>query len=353
MNKLFPLLPLILIACSQSESPVEPSVIEPVTLMTFNVENLFDNLDDPGKDDKAYLPIAAKQGDAHIAECNEIEVTSWRNDCLRLDWSDAVIEHKLSVIAATIRQVNGGRGADIIAFQEVENVAILDRLSFEYLADSNYGPAILAEGNDARGIDVAFLSRLPLRESPTLHPMLIEGFSDRVGDTRGILQASFMLPDGSTLTGFAVHFPAPYHPTEMRVAAYEQLTVLRNRLPDDHHVFAAGDFNTTSTEDSREGLLDRFVRPLWTVAHEQCDGCSGTHYYSRDDTWSFLDMILFSPARGGKTTWNIRANSVQIANRTEAQVAAPGIPLRYNAAMQSGVSDHWPLVLDIELIEKQ
>ncbi len=39
-----------------------------VTIMTFNVENLFDNADDPGKDDKAYLPIEAKQSAEHIAE---------------------------------------------------------------------------------------------------------------------------------------------------------------------------------------------------------------------------------------------------------------------------------------------
>jgi hypothetical protein len=81
--------------------------------------------------------------------------------------------------------------------------------------------------------------------------------------------------------------------------------------------------------------------------------CPGTHYYGRDDAWSFLDMILFSEARGKKATWQIRADSVRIANRTEAQVTPPGIPLRYNAASQAGVSDHWPLVLSIEPVQKQ
>ncbi len=42
-------------------------------------------------------------------------------------------------------------------------------------------------------------------------------------DTRGILQADFVLPDGQILTGFAVHFPAPYHPFELRVDAYRFL----------------------------------------------------------------------------------------------------------------------------------
>jgi endonuclease/exonuclease/phosphatase family metal-dependent hydrolase len=321
--------------------------------MTFNVENLFDNIDDPNKDDKAYLPIEAKQSDAHIADCNEIEVNRWRDECLNLDWSDAVLDHKLSVLASTIKQVNDGAGADIIAFQEVENAAILNRLRDEYLADSGYGAAILIEGADTRGIDVAFLSKLPLIGPAILQPLTFEDFPQRERDTRGILQVTFELPDGSLLTGFSVHFPAPYHPTEMREAAYRHLTNLKDALPDSHHVFAAGDFNTTSSEDRRKDMLGRFVRPFWTVAHDSCDGCPGTHYYGRDDTWSFLDMILFSEPRRKKATWRIRADSVRIANRTGAQVTPPGIPLRYNAASQAGVSDHWPLVVSIEPVQKQ
>ena len=38
---------------------------------------------------------------------------------------------------------------------------------------------------------------------------------------------AFELPDGSVLTGFSVHFPAPFHPTEMREVAYRRLNELR------------------------------------------------------------------------------------------------------------------------------
>lgn len=325
------------------------------TIMSLNVQNLFDNRDDPGKDDKAYLPLAAKQNDAHIAACNEIPVASWRNECLYLDWSDAAVAFKLGVIAETIRQVNNGAGADVIAIQEVENIGILERLRTEYLDDLGYQPAVLIEGDDARGIDVAFLSKFPLAAEPVLHPFDVPEYPERAGDTRGVLQADFALPDGSTLTGFSVHFPAPYHPTEMRVAAYEHLNRLRDALPGDHLVFAAGDFNTTSTEDEREGLLDRLVRPDWVVAHDLGCGedCRGTYYYAPDDNWSFLDMILFSPARGEKTTSRIRADSVAIANAAPAQVTADGTPQRHDSASRSGVSDHWPIIATIEFSQKQ
>ncbi len=343
---------LLLGACATA--PVPDSARVEVTVMTFNVENLFDNSDDAGKDDKTYLPRAVKRDPDHIAECNEIEVKRWRDDCLKLDWSEAALEYKLNVIAKTIQQVNGGLGPDIIALQEVENLGVLERLRTEYLARSSYGPAILIEGADARGIDVAFLSRVPLLGSPVLHPLELPGFPDRAADTRGVLQADFALSDGSILTGFAVHFPAPFHPTGMRVAAYDQLTRLLEALPDDHHAFAAGDFNTTRDEDREMRMLDTYARPHWTLAHDVgCRACKGTHYYARGDSWSFLDMILFREARGGKTTAKIRADSVRIANRYRAQVAPAGTPERFNWAQRKGVSDHWPMIATIEFAQKQ
>lgn len=332
----------------------EPAKTQSVTVMTFNAQNLFDNVDDPGKDDKAYLPLQAKQNEQHTAACNEIEVDSWRDECLNLDWSDAAVEHKLGVLAATIRQVNEGAGADIIVFQEVENAAILNRLREGHLAELGYQQAILIEGTDTRGIDVAFLSRYPLAEEAVLHPLLVPEFPERAGDTRGVLQATFALPNGARLTGFAVHFPAPFHPTEMRIAAYEHLNGLLQALPIDQHAFAAGDFNTTSAEDQREGLLDAFARPNWVLAHDVgCDNCKGSYFYGRDDTWSFLDMILFAPARGVKTTVALRADSVAIANRNPAQVSDSGTPERYRSESGTGVSDHWPLLATLEFAEKQ
>lgn len=346
----------VLTACSAGK-PVEPSdETATVTIMTFNVQNLFDNVDDPGTDDKAYLPIAAKENDEHIAACSEIDVDSWRNECLSLDWSDEILDTKFRAVASAIRQIDGG--PDVIAFQEVEKAAVLDRLANEYLTEFGYSAAILVEGQDARGIDVGFLSRLPLVEAPVLHPLTFEQFPERQADTRGVLEATFELPDGSLITGFAVHFPAPFHPTAMRIAAYRQLAKLRDALPDNHHAFAAGDFNTTSTEVEKTGLLERLARPHWTVAHETalasgCVRCRGTYYYARDDNWSFLDMILWSPARGENATWQIRAESAWVVNRLDAQITANDTPARFDAAAKTGVSDHWPLAVMIEPTEKQ
>lgn len=345
----------LLLACSPA--PPEPEAMQTeshiVTIMTFNVENLFDNQDDPGKVDSTYFSLSDKQTDEHKEACAGIQVKRWRDQCLYWDWSDDVIEQKLEVIAKAILQVNDGRGADIIALQEIENIGIIERLRTEYLADAGYLPAVLIEGHDLRGVDVAFLTRLELASEPVLHKPDFSAFEERrVLDTRGVLQADFVLPDGSILTGYSLHFPAPFHPTEMRDAAYDHLNQLRSELPADRYSFAAGDFNTTSIEDREKKMLDKHVRPKWIVAHELgCDNCKGTQYYAPDDSWSFIDMILWSPREnsGAQTTWGIRSDSVYVANRTPDQVLEDGTPARFQLPAGTGVSDHWPLVLSIEL----
>ena len=334
------LLALINMGCSSGDR---------ITIMAFNVENLFDNVDDPAKVDREYLPIESKQNEAHRAGCMQVEVETWRNQCLNIDWSDQMLESKLSAVAAAILQVGGGRGPDIVALQEVENVAILERLRVEYLAAAEYLPAVLVEGDDTRGIDVAFLTRLPLAAAPVLHAVeYADEFADRRGDTRGILQADFVLPDATVMTGFSVHFPAPFHPTAMRVTTYARLRELLAALPDDRHAFAAGDFNTTSREDESLGLLDRVVRPEWEVSNDLCNDCSGTSYYAGDNTWSFLDMVLWRRCCGENTTWMLRNSPVWIANSLPQQVREDGTPRRFDLQTGLGVSDHWPVVLAIE-----
>ncbi|RPG23603.1 MAG: endonuclease/exonuclease/phosphatase family protein [Gammaproteobacteria bacterium TMED50] len=319
-----------------------PALGESLTVMTFNVENLFDNTHDRGKNDETYLPVQQKQSKSHIDKCNKINVKRWRDQCLYWDWNDAVVDRKLTVIGDAIRQVGDDQGPDIIVFQEVENKRILERLRTEQLKGLGYQPSVLLEGKDIRGIDVAVLSKFPVTD-PKLHEIRFPASQRaRIGDTRPILEATFNLPDGSLLTGFAVHFPAPFHPTEMRESAYTTLNTLLKRLPADRAVFAAGDFNTTREEDNDKHMLDRWVRDDWEVAHDLCEGCQGTSYYPPRDDWSFLDMVIWRPATG----WRMTAS--YLANETPAQVTPAGTPKRFELPEATGLSDHWPLVMVIE-----
>jgi len=352
-------LAVALAACggsSQEADSADPNDYEAqeITIMSFNVENLFDSLDDAGKNDSTYRPRATKSDPAHIAECERIEVERWQNDCLYLDWSDEAVDFKLEQLARTILDVNDGFGPDVIALQEVENLAILHRLRDEYLSAAGYVEAILIEGRDIRGIDVAFLSRLPLLGEPVLHPLDMSDFPERADDTRGVLEATFELPDGAPLTGFSVHFPAPFHPIEMRWLAYEHLNDIRSRVPASHHVFAAGDFNTPLREVEGTSILDDMARPHWTIAHEvDCEGCPGTNYFARADSWSFLDMIFYAPSASAAAEWRIKPGGVFIADGYEDQLNANGTPRRFDLEARRGVSDHLPLVMTLETVRPE
>ena len=60
---------LVLICLDQISlgfSEEKPTVI---SLMTYNVENLFDTKDDIGKDDKAFIPASMKRNVYHLGAC--------------------------------------------------------------------------------------------------------------------------------------------------------------------------------------------------------------------------------------------------------------------------------------------
>jgi endonuclease/exonuclease/phosphatase family metal-dependent hydrolase len=67
----------------------------------------------------------------------------------------ADVEAKIATVAAVLLRLD----ADLVILQEVENGALLGRVA----AAAGYPWARLVEGNDPRGMDVAALSRLPLR----------------------------------------------------------------------------------------------------------------------------------------------------------------------------------------------
>jgi endonuclease/exonuclease/phosphatase family metal-dependent hydrolase len=338
---------LVLAACDSGPTP-DPAAEHPrVSVMAFNVENLFDTEDDPGKDDATYLPASVKSAPEHVAGCALIEVDRWREDCLYLDWSEDALRFKLEQLAATILAYNDGIGPDIIALQEVENLGVLDRLRREHLQPAGYLEPILIEGIDDRGIDVAFLTRLPLVGEPVLHPLDMSAFPDGAQDTRGILEANFRLPDGTVLTGFSVHFPAPFHPIEMREIAYDHLNRVRAGIPEDRPVFAAGDFNTPKREKEGTTIMDDRVRPYWTVAHEVgCADCKGTNYWVGGQIWSFLDMILFSSSAAGR--WTLDVDAIEVVTGYADQLRDDGTPKRFNLQAREGVSDHLPIVMVLE-----
>lgn len=308
------------------------------SVMTLNVNNLFDELDDPKKDDKAYLPIELKQTNKHINSCNRIRVNSWKNECLYLDWDSETKDAKLKNLARDILLYDQ-TGPDILALQEVENINILKQL-FILLEPYGYIDLELLESKDYRGIDTAIISKFEIIDS-TLHYIKFSGeFEDK--DTRPILDSTILINE-KKIKVYNVHFPAGYHDVSMRIDSLNKLKKLlqMHKMP----TVALGDFNVNTEEDS-ELFIYKDQEDLWDVAHSiGCADCKGTYYYSYGKSWSFLDTIFVSKQRN----ISYDTDSIKLHITEHNAYKDSGKPIRFNAKSKTGVSDHLPMVARIKI----
>ena len=308
------------------------------SVMTLNVNNLFDELDDPKKDDKAYLPIELKQTNKHINSCNRVPVNSWKNECLYLDWDTETKDAKLKNLARDILLYDE-TGPDILALQEVENINILEQL-YRLLEPYGYIDLELLESKDYRGIDTAIISKFEIIDS-TLHYIKFSGeFEDK--DTRPILDSTILIND-KKIKVYNVHFPAGYHDVSMRIDSLNKLKKLlqMHKMP----TVALGDFNVNTEEDS-ELFIYNDQEDLWDVAHlVGCEDCKGTYYYSYGKSWSFLDTIFVSKQRN----ISYDTDSIRLHITEHNAYKDSGKPIRFNAKSKTGVSDHLPMVARIKI----
>lgn len=316
-----------------------------VSVMTFNVENMFDNIHDENTEDYTYLPVSEKNKTEVIEFCKTVKSKFFRQECYGKDWNHEIVKFKLSQVAKTIRYLENGQGPDIILMAEVENMRILNRLADEELKDLGYQTRVLIEGPDTRGIDPAILSKYPLKGKPILH---IIPYKDADPEqlkyakrSRGIIEATVILPNKKELTVMAVHFPSQANPTEWRFQAIDFLRAkMQEYSKKGRAVIAGGDMNTTATEEGRNGYFSKTLSQAGLVSHlAGCETCKGSHSYKGE--WSFLDVIVFGNTLN-KAGLTLQPETIQIVKTLE-NTTAQGTPLRFDDEKKEGVADHFPL----------
>ncbi len=338
-------------------TPKETSTAIPVkekgeiSLMTFNVENMFDNTHDEGTEDYTNLPLSEKNKPEVQNYCASITSEYYKKECYEKDWTDENVEFKLSQIEKTIRFTEKGLGPDIIFMAEVENINILNRLANKNLKGLGYKSRVLIEGPDTRGIDPAILSKFPIKGRPVLHiipyqdsdPEKLKGALK----SRGIIEATFILPNRKELTVMAVHFPSQANPSDWRRQAVTFLKEKMNEYQNQGRaVVAGGDFNIIRTEESERGYFSEILSTVGQISHfVGCKSCPGTHFYRGD--WSFLDVVVL-----GNQIQNaglkLVVDSIQTV-KAPHHVDENGIPIRFDEVTKTGVSDHLPLYLRLKI----
>ncbi|MCA9797089.1 MAG: endonuclease/exonuclease/phosphatase family protein [Candidatus Eremiobacteraeota bacterium] len=221
------LLSFILVGCSTVPAPKGPPPAgRPIRLASWNVHNLFDEIDDSYNDD-VFTP--------------------------------AEVRTKLDRLARVLGQIE----PDFVGLQEVEHLVLAERLARRLPGYQ----AILVEGNDkARGINVAVLTRLPIGQIKSHAGEVlptVDGAPEHYHFSRDCLEVRLMgeLP----LTVLVNHFLSKRQPgvtsDAKRRAQALGVASLVGGLPG--RVAVLGDFNddpdSWALEPLRSALLDSFA----------------------------------------------------------------------------------------------
>jgi len=240
------------------------------TLASYNVLNLFDNVDDPGKKDEGTPPKSAES-------------------------------------QAAVAEVMASSGADVIALQEVENIDILTAFRDQNGLSKTYPHLLLLEGNDNRGIDVALMSKYPI-QNPVSHKdttFKVEGEKKKGRFLRDVLQADIEMPGKIPVRLFVTHFASKLggqRSDRLRKAeakaAREIIQKETANFPGQRYVLM-GDFNDTPESPA----VKTFTTPDqggWAMRDVFADAPEAVSYPTDEESaakWGRkkIDQILVSP----------------------------------------------------------
>lgn len=300
----------------------------------WNVENLFDAIDDPVKNDTEFLPESDKF------------------------WTDAKLERKLINLAKVINFLNDGYGPDVIAFEEVENLGVLKKLAYK-LKDRDF-IAAHRESPDERGIDVGLLYDRKVFDVVSITPIKVTLPTKYA--TRDILHVKLI--HKSTKQNF--HFFVNHWPSRRggekksepnREAA---ATVLRKSIDSLYSkdansiIIALGDFNDEPTNDSFTKILkakdfecdSKKANTLLNLAYKKTEAGEGSYLFGGQ--WDMIDQIVISSSLLDNNGWEYVCDSFNVI-KPEFMVINEGnrkggaMPTYMGTLYIEGFSDHFPV----------
>lgn len=307
-------------------------------IMFYNVENYFDTVDDPNKNDNDFLPEGKKR------------------------WTYNKMEEKRNSIAKVITAVGEGTPVAVVGMCEVENDYVLKSL-VKYSPLKKFGYKFVHyDSPDSRGIDVAMLYD-ENQFKPINHKPIPVQFS-KGKTTRDVLYVSGKTNSNDTLHIFVCHTPSRIGGKEK--TEYRRMQVMK--LIREHcdsilsiqpkaNIVIMGDFNDSPEDKSvRVALGARpLVEPydsnsLYNMFHQfMKNPFFGTHKYQSQ--WSVLDQIIVSGSllSSGKVTpesaFIFKAMYLLEVDSRNMNVR----PKRtYNGLKyQGGFSDHLPVIIKL------
>ena len=311
-------------------------------VICYNVENLFDCVDDTLKNDEEYLPGGIR------------------------GWNYAKYQTKQNNIAKVITAIGGWETPALVGLCEVESrKCLIDLTRYSGLRSLKYEFAHF-ESPDIRGIDVALLYH-PEQFTP-IHQEAINIFFPQSpsSKTRDVLLVSGIVPTGDTLHVFVAHWPSRLG-GELE-SEHRRITVastIRAKVDSIYstspaaNIIIMGDFNDypdnrslMQTLKALQPIGDFDKANLYNLTYPLHLSGKGTHKYNGE--WGVLDNFIVS-GNLLNTNNRIYTNSPTDTHIFDADFLLEDdlnhlgkMPYRTYIGMKfnDGYSDHLPIYVD-------
>ncbi len=305
------------------------------TLAFYNLENLFDTVDDPQTLDDDFLPESEKH------------------------WNQERYKKKLFKLGTVISNIGfreTGRAPILLGVAEVENKKVLDDLiQTKHLKHKGYD-IVHYDSPDERGIDVGLLYQkehftVTRSESVTVDVNNPNGERDY---TRDILWVTGQLHD-EEIHVLVNHWPSRRDGAEStaykRVAAAEKNRELITQITDanpDAKIIIMGDFNDDPISESIQHLVQNDLYNPMERLHTRYRGT-----LSYKGQWNLFDQVIFShnfhQYKKGAHSF-AHANIFDDAFLKVYKGRYKGTPFRTYAGRRykGGFSDHFPVAIQLK-----
>ena len=291
----------------------------------YNVENLFDTVDDPATNDGEFTPRGAYR------------------------YTEAIYKKKLHNIATVIDKL----GADIVGLAEIENNTVLnDLVAQPELSADNYKYA-WHNSRDPRGIDVALLyntKHFRLLQSKKI-PLYMKGVA-----TRDILYVCGVLR-GDTVHVLVNHWPSRGEGMEESEPKRKAMAKLNRQTVDSilaknkaAKIIIMGDLNDNPGNESVTAVLgakqdkNSILYNPWATIYKAGNGTSVYH-----KKWDHFDQVIISSSLTEKVGWHYDKAEIFDDDFIRNKGYDDAYPLRSfkGKNWNNGYSDHLPVILHL------
>jgi len=317
-------------------------------LAFWNLENLFDTVNDQTIDDESFLLNG------------------------EMEWTEDRLDKKMYNLARVIRLMNDGNGPDLLGVCEVENQAVLDSILTKFLPDLHYKTAYL-ESPDNRGIDNGLIFKA--EKFKLLNVQADTVYLSGAWPTRLIFGANLLSNENKKITVFVNHWPSrsggQLESEPNRIAAAQTLRNSVDRIFQTDsitNIFIIGDFNDDPVNVSVLETLEAFpikcdslnldyeiesggeLFNLSYVAYEKGEGS-----YKYRDTWNMLDQIIVSGSIIIGNDFNYICNSFEVFKpdiivTKSGQYEGTPFPTYGGRKYLGGYSDHFPVIAKFRIL---